>query len=208
MGFLRKGLFVASGGLSGAAGVKANSKKERTAKALEQQNRLAKKAARPTAATSSTANPVYTIVNYDGGFPSHANPERAGTLFLRPDGKWEIRFKKSTDYIYGGITRYPMTVTPVRGGRDRICRVRMTDTQDSAISANFTVVGCSAEQFSVKLATYRAKLLPLTPPRPPIATASVIGVADEIAKLAELRKQGLLTEGEFVAQKSKLLGKP
>jgi hypothetical protein len=36
----------------------------------------------------------------------------------------------------------------------------------------------------------------------------VIGVADEIAKLAELRKQGLLTEGEFVAQKSKLLGKP
>ena len=39
MGFLRKGLFVATGGLSGAAGVKANSKKERTAKALERQNR-------------------------------------------------------------------------------------------------------------------------------------------------------------------------
>ena len=42
MGFLRKGLFVATGGLSGAAGVKANSKKERTAKALEKQNRLIK----------------------------------------------------------------------------------------------------------------------------------------------------------------------
>ncbi|MHB1853612.1 MAG: hypothetical protein ACYCS2_00955 [Acidimicrobiales bacterium] len=35
MGFLRKGLFVATGGLSGAAGIKANSKKERTAKAAE-----------------------------------------------------------------------------------------------------------------------------------------------------------------------------
>jgi hypothetical protein len=38
MGFLRKGLFVATGGASGLA-FKANSKKERTAKALEAQNR-------------------------------------------------------------------------------------------------------------------------------------------------------------------------
>lgn len=42
MGFLRKGLFVASGGLSGAAGIKANSKKERTAKAAEAQLRQRK----------------------------------------------------------------------------------------------------------------------------------------------------------------------
>jgi hypothetical protein len=40
MGFLRKTLWVGTGGLSGAVGIKANSKKERTAKALEQQNRL------------------------------------------------------------------------------------------------------------------------------------------------------------------------
>lgn len=45
MGFLRKGLFVATGGLSGVA-VKANSKKERTAKALEQQNKLLKEQAK------------------------------------------------------------------------------------------------------------------------------------------------------------------
>jgi hypothetical protein len=43
MGVMRKGLFVATGGLSGAAGVKANSKKERSAKALEKQNKLMKK---------------------------------------------------------------------------------------------------------------------------------------------------------------------
>jgi hypothetical protein len=39
MGFMRKALFVYTGGLSGLA-VKANSKKERTAKAAEKQVRL------------------------------------------------------------------------------------------------------------------------------------------------------------------------
>ena len=39
MGFMRKALFVSTGGLSGVA-VKANSKKERTAKAAEKQVRL------------------------------------------------------------------------------------------------------------------------------------------------------------------------
>jgi hypothetical protein len=52
MGFLRKALFVGTGGLSGAAGVKANSKKERTAKALEKQNRLLQR-------QESAAAPVY-----------------------------------------------------------------------------------------------------------------------------------------------------
>ena len=41
MGLLRKATWVATGGLSGLA-IKANSKKERTAKAIEQQNRLLK----------------------------------------------------------------------------------------------------------------------------------------------------------------------
>lgn len=39
MGFMRKTLFVATGGLSGLV-VRANSKKERTAKAVEKQARL------------------------------------------------------------------------------------------------------------------------------------------------------------------------
>ena len=42
MGVLRKGLFVTTGGLSGAVGIKANLKKERIAKALEAQNRPAR----------------------------------------------------------------------------------------------------------------------------------------------------------------------
>ncbi len=42
MGFMRKALFLGTGGLSGMAGVRANSKKERTAKAAEKQVRLQK----------------------------------------------------------------------------------------------------------------------------------------------------------------------
>jgi hypothetical protein len=45
MGFLRKGLFVATGGLSGVA-VRANSKKERSAKAQENQLRFMKQQAK------------------------------------------------------------------------------------------------------------------------------------------------------------------
>lgn len=41
MGFMRKALFLGTGGASGLA-VKSNSKKERTAKALEQQVKLQK----------------------------------------------------------------------------------------------------------------------------------------------------------------------
>ena len=51
MGVRRKGLFVATGGRSGAVGIKANSKKERIAKALEAQNRPARVA--PAAARDS-----------------------------------------------------------------------------------------------------------------------------------------------------------
>lgn len=42
MGFLRKTLFLGTGGLSGAAGIKANSKTERAAKAAEKQVRIQK----------------------------------------------------------------------------------------------------------------------------------------------------------------------
>lgn len=42
MGFIRKTLFVSTGGLSRAAGLKLNSAEERSAKALEEQLKLQK----------------------------------------------------------------------------------------------------------------------------------------------------------------------
>jgi uncharacterized membrane protein YdbT with pleckstrin-like domain len=53
----------------------------------------------------------------------------------------------------------------------------------------------------------RRKMAPVTPltPVPPPSRAPSTSVADEIAKLARLRQQGILTEQEFQAQKARLL---
>jgi hypothetical protein len=49
----------------------------------------------------------------------------------------------------------------------------------------------------------------MTPPQVPAqapAPEAAVDVADQLRKLAELRDQGILTDEEFAAQKSKLLG--
>ena len=46
MGFMRKALFVSTGGLSRAAGLKLNSVEERTAKAVEEQVKMQKRQAK------------------------------------------------------------------------------------------------------------------------------------------------------------------
>jgi Zn finger protein HypA/HybF involved in hydrogenase expression len=55
MGFMRKALFLGTGGLSGMAGVRANSKKERTAKAAEKQVRLQQRQLRGSRQTATSA---------------------------------------------------------------------------------------------------------------------------------------------------------
>ena len=55
----------------------------------------------------------------------------------------------------------------------------------------------------------RAKDIPFGEPGgPPGAAqpAAAIGVADELAKLAQLKASGVLTEEEFEQQKARLLG--
>lgn len=83
MGFMRKALFVSTGGLSGVAGVKANSKKERTAKATEKQVRLQKqqlKAAKSAARNISHQQPQ-TMQTTSAVPPSPAtNPSLAAEL--------------------------------------------------------------------------------------------------------------------------------
>jgi hypothetical protein len=55
---MRKVLFLGTGGLSGMAGVRANSKKERTAKAAEKQVRLQEQAMRPELRTPRASTPL------------------------------------------------------------------------------------------------------------------------------------------------------
>ena len=113
MGFLRKATWVATGGASGLV-IKANSKKERTLKAIEQQNKL-----------------LEMQLQADSGNPSAI-----------PSGTQPI-------------TRDP-----------------------SALTTEATVAHSSK---------------------------ALVGIADEIRKLAELRDAGLLTEEEFQRQKGRWL---
>ena len=46
----------------------------------------------------------------------------------------------------------------------------------------------------------------VAPPPPPPAAAPVTDVVAQLKALAELKDQGILTEEEFAAQKSKILG--
>lgn len=93
MGFMRKALFVSTGGLSGVAGVKANSKKERTAKAAEKQLRLqrqqlraaesAARAQKSAARTLSRQQPEPVDATSAPSTPQHpstANPSLAAEL--------------------------------------------------------------------------------------------------------------------------------
>jgi len=57
MGFMRKALFVGTGGMSGLV-VKANSKKERTAKATEKQVRLQQRTLRSARNSQATTAPA------------------------------------------------------------------------------------------------------------------------------------------------------
>jgi hypothetical protein len=209
MGFLRKATWITTGGTSGLV-FKANSKKERIANALEAQNRAmnqANRSARPTLADSG----IYHFSNYDGGFPFHPTPEKHGTLKF-VDGQWQLHFGKGEPFVHGGVRRYPMQITPATqwGGRYS-CWVTITDKEDPTVSAKFRIEGMSAEQFAPSVARHQPKLAPAPAlPRHAVGVPkpSPIGIADEIAKLGQLRDQGLMTEDEFAAQKSKLLGNP
>ena len=196
VGFLRKTAFVASGGATGLF-FKANSKKERIAKALEKQNRLLQ--IQPVNSTStSVAEHTFRMANYDGGAPWHLLPEAAGSLVLR-DSKWEMHFHGSKEYTHGPLGRYFMTA---RATGARTCHITVVDKQDGKVSWSFDLPKTSSKRFIAAINAH-----PITW-RPPQATPPTpqVGIADEIGKLAKLREEGLLTSEEFETQKRKLLG--
>jgi hypothetical protein len=240
MGFLRKGLFVATGGVSGVAGVKANSKKERTAKALEKQNQLLGKQSRkpvakktsepntkPTSVRPTTAATVpearFELTNYSGGLPSHPHPEAEGTLILPGSGptvgRWELHWAKGSDLpiqhklIHGGLARYPLTVEATGPNS---CRATICDALDIGVIGKFELPNAGVGEVNAALLA-RAKVVDMgrrslalankseTPNSVRTAPSSLVGVADELAKLADLHVKGVLSEEEFASQKAKLL---
>jgi hypothetical protein len=64
----------------------------------------------------------------------------------------------------------------------------------------------SARQFAQNLGLAVSALAPGPEDAPPAPAPVPAGSADELAKLAQLKEAGVLTEDEFTAAKARLLG--
>lgn len=108
-----------------------------------------------------------------------------------------------THFLRGPYDRYLLAAagTP---GNTRGCLVTMTDKQYRSEKWTFELPGTPASV--VEQAWQRWQPSTLSEPTTSALAASPVGIADELSKLGRLRDQGLLTEDEFNAQKTKLLG--
>jgi hypothetical protein len=123
MGLLRKATFVATGGASGLVGVKANSKKERTAKALEEQNRLMKEQLRlqrelaqsapPTAQVSQATQRPMTVKEKRAA--KHASTGVSGSEMAQPEHATSPLWASSPPSVYSPTSHPVMTHTPPDG---------------------------------------------------------------------------------------------
>jgi len=145
------------------------------------------------------------IANYDGRCSVYPKPMSQGTFRLATEG-WELRFPGSERYIRGSYSRYLLKATP---NGTHGCVITMTDKQNQANKWAFEMPGRSAPSIE-RLWMMRQPMMPpwwLAQSKPGTEIPP-IGIADEIAKLGELRDNGLLTDDEFNAQKARLLGAP
>ncbi len=95
----------------------------------------------------------FKFANYDGGLPSHPKPEPSGTLALTANGRWELHyaggFGRRDRWIYGGIQRYPFTITETSPSS---CHVTMHDTQNPEVAASFDLPDTSVAALEEALA--------------------------------------------------------
>ena len=198
MGFMRKALFVGTGGASGLF-IRANSKKERIANALEKQNRLPQTSMQPSSSSpTGVAKHTFRMASYDGGASWHSAPEVSGTLVLKDD-RWELHFRGTTTYMHGPLGRYFMTASST--GR-KSCHITVVDKLDEKVKWSFDLPKTSSAAFVDIINAHPIRWRPPTR----IGPEPQLGIADEIEKLARLRDQGLLTSEEYNSQKRKLLG--
>ena len=108
MGFMRKTLFLGTGGMSGLV-VKANSKKERTAKAAEKQVRLQRQALRTNQrATTAPGRPVPTRIGPQEGWVNELSVRLAGEGWIeqrRNTGTHLAGIPMETDIVFGSTEK-------------------------------------------------------------------------------------------------------
>jgi hypothetical protein len=90
-----------------------------------------------------------------------------------------------------GLTLGKLTIF-ASGNKAEVDQVQKKDGKDLADHVRERIAGGSASSGPVST--------------PAASSSAAASVADELKKLAELRDAGVLTEGEFAAQKARLLG--
>jgi large subunit ribosomal protein L7/L12 len=183
MGFMRKALFVSTGGLSGVA-VRANSKKERTAKAVEKQARL-------QAETHKAEQKRATVLAVAA--PSAAATGASNLILAAVDPSKKIATIKAVRLATGlglreakVIVDRPPSVVRLRG----LAQAQMLKAQLEAVGATVEHQPTSDPASNGTAPTELA--------------ASSVPV--ELERLAELHHNGSLSDAEFAAAKSKVLG--
>ena len=134
--------------------------------------------------------PQYTMLMVGSSIPVLFDPDDHSkvTLDMSPQG-WADAALASTSQI-GALTGNPALAAPIREMMEAALKDpvafrqhAMEEAQKAFGSAGFTVVGAGAPQ--------------------PTGEAAMV---DTLQKLADLHKQGVLTDEEFAQQKAKLLG--
>jgi hypothetical protein len=209
MGFMRKALFLGTGGLSGMAGVRANSKKERTAKAAEKQVRLQRQV--QTGVPPQSARPITTRPSTGSRAPSKPLGWTGATilsLFL---------------LIFGGLAAIGASSSG-EGGVAAVFGVAfvglilvvlrkayLNEQQTSRVARPAPVCaemrGTAPVTFEPLTDQERKEVTAIEASSESESSATEGGsIAEEIEKLAHLHAQGSLTDDEFAAAKAKIVG--
>lgn len=152
----------------------------------------------------------FRLINYDGGLPLHPRAEAKGTLVLTKAGRWELHWggrglnQNLGRFCYGGILRFPLEVESTGTSS---CHVVIRDSQDPSVAAGLDLPDTPASILEAALGLdYAARVAGFVGRSNPVSPVPGNAyVADELAKLAELRDSGVLNEEEFAAQRAKLL---
>jgi hypothetical protein len=220
MGFLRKALWVGTGGVSGMAGVKANSKKARTANALEQQSRLMQQQARQASGPHRDGRPggflgaFMTTVSGPPVLPLPGPPAlspRGSHMSDEVSGADEIaRLRALADGGYLSPSEFKVQKAALLAlGQDvdpSLFRSgELSKLADLVRSGTITREEFDSQKPDLLWKDNRAPLMEEAPSVANQSSGAVPLLSEELAALARLRDSGALTEEEFSAAKARLL---
>jgi len=222
---MRKALFLGTGGLSGMAGVKANSKKDRTAKAAEKQVRLQKQALRDSGRTAQLRTRSTRIGPHEGWLNEVATAladlglteigRNSCTVLAgipletdigAEDGKFRVAVNLFADsersrQAVEGFTSKPDARKAISKG---LGTFQTTDRLLYAASAHGKRVDQS--RLEEVMAAIAGTALPAPVEVDNGTPATDLSAATELERLAALHERGALTAEEFAAAKARIIG--